>query len=629
MNFLTIENVSKSYGDNILFENINLHINKGDKVALIARNGAGKSSLLKILIGEEQPEGVNASVSFHPDIRIGFLDQDPDFEPEDTIFETVMKVDKKEVRLLREYQNALAQKRDDEDFQKLLVKMDEWNIWSVESDIHEILAKLNLQESDKKVKELSGGQKKRLALARILILQPDFFILDEPTNHLDLSMIEWLQDFLSKPDITLLLITHDRYFLEHICDVIFELDNKELYKYLGNYSEYLEKKSLREANEKTRFDKNKRLFAKEREWVSRMPKARGTKSKARVQSFQELKKELYSYKDDDELSLQWQPTRLGSKIIELQYINKTLGNTIIAKDFNYKFKKGDRVGIIGPNGAGKTSLLNLITGELAPDGGKVVHGMTTQIGHYKQGISHMNPDKTVLDTVREVAEVIHLQKGRKLTAKQLCEHFLFFDAKHRVKVEKLSGGEKRRLYLLTILMQNPNVLILDEPTNDLDIMTLNVLEEFLINFPGVLIIVSHDRYFMDKIVDHLFVLEGNGYIRNYPGNYTQYREAKTKGQLQAPPSYIKVDVEPETKAAQPDKAEAKQTISYEERKVINRLESKLMKLESKKEEIMKEFENSADYTPEELMDLQIKLNELNEEIEIVELEWMEKVSEFD
>lgn len=623
MNYLTVDSISKSYGDNILFENISLHINKGEKVALIARNGAGKSSLLRILTGKEHAEGVNASVAFHPSIRVGLLGQEPEFDLEDTIHETVMKSDRKEVKLLEEYQSAIAQKQDDEAFQKILVKMDEWNVWSIESEMAEILSKLSLTDHSVKVKELSGGQKKRLALARILIEQPDFFILDEPTNHLDLAMIEWLQDFLSRPEITLLLITHDRYFLENICDVIYELDHGELYKYLGNYSDYLEKKSLRETNERIRYDKNQKLLNKEREWVNRMPKARGTKSKSRIQSFQELKAEIYSFSTDDELSMQWQPTRLGSKIIELQYVNKTLGETCIVKDFNYKIKKGDRVGIIGPNGAGKTSLLKLITKELQPDGGKVVHGMTTQIGHYKQDNSSLNPHKTVLDTVREVAEVIPLQKGRKLTAKQLCEYFLFFDNKQRVKVEKLSGGERRRLYLLTILMQNPNVLILDEPTNDLDIMTLNVLEEFLLNFPGVLIIVSHDRYFMDKIIDHLFVLEGNGYVRNYPGNYSQYREAKDKGTLHAPPSHI---LKVEEKSVKTEKVEKKQHISYEDRKVINRLESRLSKLEKQKEKIMKEFEDSATYTPEELMHLQEQLNELNELIETVELEWMEKVS---
>lgn len=628
MNYLTVDNISKSYGDNILFENIDLHINKGEKVALIARNGAGKSSLLRILSGKEKPEGINASVLFHPAIKIGILDQEPHFEKGDTIWETLMKIDKKEVSLLRQYQHALLHKSDDMAFQKILTKMDEWNVWSIESDMEEILSKLSLPQKNTPVDKLSGGQRKRLALARLLIEDPDFFILDEPTNHLDLSMIEWLQNYLSAPDVTVLLITHDRYFLENICDVIFELSGNTLYKYMGNYSDYLEKKSIRETNQQTQHQKNVKLWNKEKEWIHRMPKARGTKNKARIQNVQELKKELYAYQTEDELSLQWKPTRLGSKIIELQYINKSLGDKLIVKDFNYKFKKGDRLGIIGPNGSGKTTLLNLITKAIDPDGGKVVHGLTVQIGHYKQDNQSLDPNKTVLDTVKEVAEVIPLEKGRKLTAKQLCEHFLFSDNKQRVYVAKLSGGEKRRLYLLTILMQNPNVLILDEPTNDLDIMTLNVLEEFLLNFPGVLIVVSHDRYFMDKIVDHLFVLEGNGYIRNYPGNYTQYREDKKNKNLPDPPSHILKEIEKSSAPASKPKA-LKSKDSYQLRKEINRLENRLLKLEQQKESLMSDFENSADFTQEELLIKQASLKELDESIESIETEWLQKVEELE
>ncbi len=632
MNYLTIDNVSKAYGDNVLFEHIDMHINKGEKVALIARNGTGKSSLLKILAGIEAPEGVNASVEFHPSIRASFLDQDPDFKPSATIWDTVMEVDTREVRVLARYREALEMGHDDAAFQQILAEMEELHVWDLEAEIQEILSKLHLHESEMKTSELSGGQKKRLALARILIEKPDFLILDEPTNHLDLKMIEWLQNYLSKPELTVLLITHDRYFLENICDVIYELDQGQLFKYAGNYSDYLEKKHIRETNAQIEHEKNKKLMTKEREWVNRMPKARGTKNKARIQSYQELKKEIYAYSTEDELAILWKPSRLGSKIIELHYINKKLGNTQIVKDFNYVFKKGDRLGIIGPNGVGKTSLIKLITQELKPDGGKVVHGMTTRIGHYKQGNENLDPDKTVIETVRDIAEVIPLQKGKKLTARQLCEHFMFGDKKQRVYTAKLSGGEKRRLYLLTILMQNPNILILDEPTNDLDIMTLNVLEDFLLNFPGVLIVVSHDRYFMDKIVDHLFVMEGNGYVRDYPGNYTQYREAKAEGKLPPPPSHIQALIKEKsssTQAKEQRKSNKKKDkslkISYHDQKAINRLESKLKKLEKAKELLLKDFEDSINFSADELRAKQIELQALETDIENVELEWMEKV----
>lgn len=625
MNYLTVDNVSKSYGDNILFENINMYINKGEKVALIARNGMGKSSLLKILSGIEKPEGVNPKVKFHPSIHVSFLDQDPQFNPQDTIWDTIMKLDKKEIQILSAYQESLKQDNSDTEAQDILFKMDEFKVWDTEAEVMEILSKLNLHESEALVKELSGGQKKRLALALILIDNPDFFILDEPTNHLDLSMIEWLQSYLARPGVTLLFITHDRYFLENICDVIYELHNGQIYKYTGNYSDYLEKKSIREENERKSHDKNVKLMEREKEWVNRMPKARGTKNKARIQNFRELKKEVYNYETDDELLIRWQPQRLGSKIIELHYINKKLGDTTIVNDFHYKFRKGDRLGIIGPNGAGKTSLINLITKNIQPDSGKVVHGKTIKFGYYRQENMHLNPDKTVIDTVRDIAEVIPLEKGRKLTAKQLCEHFLFFDNKQRVLVSKLSGGEKRRLYLLTILMENPNILILDEPTNDLDIMTLNVLEEFLLTFKGLIIIVSHDRYFMDKIVDHLFVMEGNGYVRDFPGNYTQYREARQKGILPPPPSHI-LEEEAVKKEKSPEKKEEK--ITYEQRKELNRLETKLGKLEDKKKALLSEFENSAGENHEVLMEKQEKLNDLNADIEELELLWLEKVDEY-
>lgn len=622
MNYLTFENVSRSYGDRLLFSEITLHINKGEKVALVAENGTGKSSLLRIISGEEPPEGDKAKVFIHPSIRVGYLKQDPEIDPESTVLEAIYNSENLAIQSLKSYEELLAIGNSNATaIQSALEKVEINKGWDKDAEIREILSKLKLTDGVAKVKHLSGGQKKRLALARILIDQPDLFILDEPTNHLDLEMIEWLESYLNQPQFTLLLITHDRYFLERICKTIVELANGSLHKYQGNYSEYLEKRLEREANESVRFEKDKKLFKNELEWVKRQPKARTTKSKSRVQKFQELRSELSAVKEKDELAIAIKPERLGSKILEIRYVSKSYDEDLLFKDFHYKFQKRDRIGIVGPNGSGKSTLLDIMAGILPPDKGSVVHGETLKIGFFKQSGLQLPEDKRVIDYIREFAEYIPLEKGRKLSASQLLEQFLFPPKQQQVFISKLSGGEKRRLYLLTILIQNPNFLILDEPTNDLDIITLNVLEDYLVDFPGCLVIVSHDRFFMDKIVDHLFVFEGMGNIRDFPGNYSDYRSDLDRRISDARKAAAGQSQSDNTKkqtssgSSEPNK---------ETKKHLRKLEQQIKKLEERKSDLMDLFEKG-DLPADKINEHSKELSEIDDKIENLELEWMELV----
>nr|MBS0038489.1 ABC-F family ATP-binding cassette domain-containing protein [Saprospiraceae bacterium] len=622
MNYLTFENVSRSYGDRLLFSDITLHINKGEKVALVAENGAGKSSLLRIITGEEAPEGDRAKVFIHPAIKVGYLRQDPDLDPNLTVYEAIYESSNKSIVALKNYENLMLTQSDDVDaIQKALEEVELHKGWDKESEVNEILNKLSLQNLELTVENLSGGQKKRLALAKILVDEPDLLILDEPTNHLDLDMIEWLEGYLSRPNLTLFLITHDRYFLERICKVIVELTNGKLYKYQGNYSDFLEKKLTRESNEAIRYEKGKKLMKTELEWVRRQPKARGTKDKSRVQKFQSLRSEMSGFQEKDEININIKPNRLGSKILELRYITKAYGDLTLFKDFHYKFQKRDRVGIVGPNGSGKSTMLELIAGHLPPDSGSVVHGETLNIGYFKQSGLNIPDDKRVLDYIREFAEYIPLEKGKKLSASQLLEQFLFPPAQQQVYISKLSGGEKRRLYLLSILIQNPNFLILDEPTNDLDIVTLNVLEDYLVEFPGCLIIVSHDRFFMDKIIDHLFVFEGMGKIIDFPGNYTDYRQKLDHRVQEARSSSAG---KPKTDSTPKQQPFVENDMDRETKKEIKKLERKIKDLEEEKKGIIKKFE-SGSIPGEEVDEWSQKLQALNSEIESLEEKWMELV----
>lgn len=620
MIYLELENVSKSYGEKVLFDRISLPLNKGNKAALVAKNGTGKSTLLRIAAGVDLPEGVGANVYVHKQARMHYLVQEPEFGDNQTVLDAIFDGDNPILKAIERYERALLFPEKDDDLQAALSKMDELRAWDFEAKIKETLSKLKIDDFQQRVSTLSGGQRKRLALARLIVDEPDLIILDEPTNHLDLDMIEWLEDFLQQPNLTLLMVTHDRYFLERVCDYIIELDQGQLSRYSGNYSEYLEKKATRYEIAGNEHEKNTKMLKRELEWLNRQPKARGTKGKARISSVLELKDKVHSFSRDAELSIDIKGQRLGKRILEAHYVSKNYGDKVIVKDFDYKFKKGERVGIVGPNGAGKSTLLHLFTEVEKPSSGRIVVGVNTVFGYYTQDGIQMKQDKRVIDVIREIAEYIPLEKGAKLTAPQLLERFLFPRSQQQVYVSQLSGGERRRLYLLTVLMQNPNFLILDEPTNDLDIMTLNVLEDFLASYPGCILIVSHDRFFLDKLVDHLFILEGEGHIRDFNGTYTEYREDKIERDRAQ-----KREERAEVKAQQAaDPAVQAQVLSQEQKKAIKRIEKKIEKLEEQKTKITATFDDTT-LSTERITALSKELSDVNEQIEALELEWMELV----
>jgi len=614
MNFLTLENIKKSYGDKMLFEGLNAYINKGDKIALIAKNGTGKTSLLHIIAGRDVSEGDDARVLIAKGIRIGFLEQEPELNENHSIKEEVLQVDNPSIKAAWNHIMAL---QTGQGLEEATIAMDELEAWDQEARIEEVLSRLKIKDLDKKIGQLSGGQKKRVALAKILIDEPDFLILDEPTNHLDLDMIEWLELYLQKVNITLLMVTHDRYFLECVCDQILELENGVLTKFTGNYSDYLTKKAILQENESIEFDKTKKLFKKELDWVRRQPKARTTKAKSRVDKFDEIKEQVSGKQKDDEMKIEIKPQRLGSKILESHNLGKAFGESIMLDGFNYKFKKGERVGIVGPNGAGKSTFLKLVTGQLAPDSGKVVIGDNTVFGYYSQDGIQINEDKRVIDVITDIAEVIPLEKGKHLTAAAMLEKFMFPRPQQQVYVSKLSGGEKRRLYLLTVLMQNPNFLILDEPTNDLDIHTLNVLEDYLEDFPGCLLIVSHDRYFLDKLTTHLFVFEGNGKVKDFNGNYTQYR-LNQAGEAKSEADSRRSDKQPvESSAPKPGAG-----LNDKERRELHNLEKEIARLEDEKKSILQGFSEGT-LSGEEAEKKSIRLGALQELLDEKEMRWME------
>ena len=612
--------MTKTYGEKVLFQNISLQISKGQKVALVAQNGSGKTTLLRVIAGQEAPEGEAAKVMAYRDVRIGYLDQEPDFFEGHTVLEAVLDSDNDIIQAIRRYEHAMLFPGQAENMQKAITEMDDLKAWDFEARIQEILTKLEIHDLDKLVSTLSGGQKKRLALAKLIIEEPDFLILDEPTNHLDLDMIEWLEEYLQQPNLTLLMVTHDRYFLERVCDLILELDNGQLYKYTGNYSEFLYKKATRHDTENAELEKSKKLFNKELEWVKRQPKARSTKAKSRVDAFEGLKEKVSGKQENKEVQIDIKGQRMGKKILEAHNISKSFDDKKIVESFSYKFRKKERVGIVGPNGVGKTTFLKMLTQELRPDGGKVVIGDNTVFGYYTQDGIQLKEDKRVIDVVQDIAEYIPLEKGQKLTAPQLLERFLFSRKQQQVYVSKLSGGERRRLHLLCILMQNPNFLILDEPTNDLDILTLNVLEDFLMEFPGCVIIVTHDRYFMDKIVEHLFVFEGEGHIRDFNGVYSDYREIqKEREREQRREERAEQQKGREQQQAQEQKSSG---LSQEERKELKRLEKQILQLEERRQKITEQF-NSTSLSPEKITELSKELAALKDEVEEKEMRWME------
>lgn len=619
MNYLNLEDVSKMYGEKVLFDRISMQVNQGQKIALVAKNGSGKTTLLRVIAGQEAPEGEAAKVYLHRDVRIGFLHQDPDFFEQHTVLEAVLDSDNAMIKAVREYEYAMLFPNDTEAMHQAMAKMDDLKAWDFDARIREVLTKLEVRDFNQPVGQLSGGQKKRLALAKLIIEEPEFLILDEPTNHLDLDMIEWLEEYLKQPKITLFMVTHDRYFLERVCNIIVELDYGKLYRYIGNYSAFLEKKTTRHDIEATEAEKNKKLLKRELDWVRRMPKARSTKAKSRVNAFEDLREEVSQQRTSEEMKIEIKGQRLGKKILEAHNISKAYDDLVLIDGFSYKFKKKERAGIVGPNGTGKTTFLKMLTQGLRPDTGKVVVGENTVFGYYTQDGIQLQADKRVIDVVQDIAEFIPMEKGQKLTAPQLLERFLFSRKQQQVYVSQLSGGERRRLYLLTVLMRNPNFLILDEPTNDLDIVTLNVLEDFLLEFPGCLLIVTHDRYFMDKIVDHLFIFEGEGQIRDFNGNYTEYRALKKEEEREQK----RLDRAAEGEAKRVEKPQPQASaLSQDDRKALKRLEKQVLKLEERKAELTAAFDNAA-LSAEQITDLSKELAAVNEELEEKEMAWME------
>jgi ABC transport system ATP-binding/permease protein len=613
MNYLTLENVTKSYGPKMLFDRVSLIINKTDRIALVAKNGTGKTTLLRVLAGTEGSEGEQAKIIFAKGIRTGYLEQDPQVPEHLTAVEAVFESENPQIQAIKNYEKALLN-NDPLSIQRYLTELDELQAWDIEAKIKEILYKLKIDQFlNQIVRTLSGGQKKRLALAKLLIDEPDFLILDEPTNHLDLEMIEWLEAyFTARPSLTLFMVTHDRYFLDAVSNHIIELDGGNFFRYRGNYAKYLEQKAMRHEVEAATLDKNKKLFQRELEWMRRMPQARTTKAQSRIDDFHDLKDKISGKRDSDDMSIDIKTTWLGSKVVEMHNVSKSFGDKKLIHDFSYKFKRGERVGIVGQNGMGKSTILRLFVGELLPDGGKVVIGDTIAFGYYTQDGITLNQDKRVIDVITDIAEFIPLEKGQKITAAGLLERFLFSREQQQVYVSQLSGGEKRRLYLLTVIMKNPNFLILDEPTNDLDILTLNVLEEFLDTmYKGCLVIVTHDRYFMDRLVEHLFIFEGEGKIKDYNGNYTEYREE------------IKQLALASKATSTPSVSKDNRRANDAEKKEFKRLEREIGQLEEKKALFTNKFNDAATMTSAALKKLSDDLNEVQEKLEEKEMRWLE------
>lgn len=620
ISYLQVENLSKRFGEQLLFENISFGIGKNQKVSLIAKNGMGKSTLLQIIAGKDSPE--SGSVIFRNDITIGYLEQNPALQEENTVFEEVFSSDSPILNLIKAYEKAVAQ-NDLRQLEELLPQMDTYNAWDYDNTIKQILSELKINTYEKKIAHLSGGQRKRVGLAKILISNPDFLILDEPTNHLDIEMTEWLEEYLEKSNVTLLMVTHDRYFLDRVCSHIIEIDEFGLFTYEGNYSYYLEKRAQRIETRNATIDKAKNLLRTEQEWMRRMPQARSHKARYRIDNFYKIK-EIASQKTDEKtLELDIKGQRLGKKILELEHISKSFENHTLIQDFSYKFVRGEKIGIVGKNGIGKSTFLNIITQNLAPDSGTIEIGETVAYGYYKQsGIQFLETDR-VIDIVKNIAERIDLGNGRVLSASQFLEYFLFTDKQQYSLVEKLSGGERRRLYLLTVLMRNPNFLILDEPTNDLDIVTLNVLEEYLKSFKGCLLIVSHDRFFMDKVSDRIFAFEGNGIIKDFPGNYTQYKNKKEEEEEQRQKEQKKQTTQ--QAAVQPsgpiDKTQ-KRKLSYKEKLEMQQLEQEIEQLNTEKTGIETAL-NSGTLSNDQLLQQSQRIAKIIELLDEKEMRWLE------
>ena len=616
MNYLSVENISKSFGERSLFNNLSFGINEGQKIGFVAKNGTGKTSILNILSGDEPSD--SGQVISRKNLKISFLPQEPMLDPNATIEEIIQTSDNHIIKIITAYEEALKNPEDTSGYQKAFDLMEANQAWDFETVYKQILSKLKLNDLNQRVGTMSGGQKKRLALANALLGQPQLLILDEPTNHLDLEMIEWLESFFTKSNITLFMVTHDRFFLERVCNEIIELEDGQLFSYKGNYSYYLEKRKARIENFTSETKKAKQLFKQELEWMRRQPKARTTKSKSRINDFQDIKSRAHQRRNDHEVQLELNMERLGTKVVELHAISKSFDNKKILDQFEYNFLKGERIGIIGKNGTGKSTFLNMITGNIAPDNGKVVIGDTVKFGYYTQKGIHIKEGQKVIDVVREFGDFIPLKKGRQISAQQLLERFLFDRKKQYDFVDKLSGGERKRLYLCTVLIKNPNFLILDEPTNDLDIVTLNILENFLLDFPGCLIVVSHDRYFMDKIVDHMFVFRGDSLVEDFPGNYSDFRVYEDS----KPPQSKKVSSERDSNKSNWKKPVNKAKLSYQEQKEYQRLEREIANLEREKKTLENKF-TTENWEADEIQKQSIQLQNIIESLNNKTERWFE------
>lgn len=616
---LQVDGLTKSFGDLVLFREISFGIAEGERIGLIAKNGSGKTTLLNILTGKESYG--NGAVVFRRDLRVAYLEQDPVYPENLTVLQACFSSGNEITDLIAEYEKVINSK-DHSNLDNILQKMDVLQAWDYEHRAKQILAQLKITDFEQKISELSGGQLKRVALANVLITEPDLIILDEPTNHLDLDMVEWLEEYLQRSRLSLLMVTHDRYFLDRVCNEIIEIDQQQLYQYKGNYSYYLEKRDERISAQNAEIDRANNLMRKELEWMRRQPQARGTKAKSRIDAFYDLEKKAQQVRDAGNVQLQMKGSYIGNKIFEAQHVYKAFGDIKIVEDFNYVFARYEKLGIVGNNGTGKSTFIKMLMGEVAPDKGNFDIGETVKFGYYSQDGLKFDEQMKVLDVIQNIAEVIDLGNGNRLTASQFLQHFLFPPEKQHNFVYKLSGGEKRRLYLCTVLITNPNFLVLDEPTNDLDIVTLNILEEYLQQFKGCVIVVSHDRYFMDKVVDHLLAFQGNAKIKDFPGNYTEYREWKEiQEAIEKEKEQAAKPKEDKPQIASP-KNDDKKKLSFKEKREFEELDSLIPKLEEEKEKLENEL-SSGTLSTDELLSKSSRISELIDEIDEKTMRWME------
>ena len=619
VSFLQVDNLTKSFGDLVLFDNISFGLAEGQRIGLIAKNGSGKTTLLNILAGKESYD--SGSIVFRRDLRVAYLEQDPFYDGNLSVIEACFQSGNDITELIAQYEKVINS-TDHSNLDAILQRMDMLQAWEYEHRAKQILAQLKIKDFNQKISELSGGQLKRVALANVLITEPNLIILDEPTNHLDLDMVEWLEDYLQRSRLSLLMVTHDRYFLDRVCSEIIEIDNKSLYQYNGNYSYYLEKRDERISAQNAEIDRANNLMRKELDWMRRQPQARGTKAKSRIDAFYDLEKKAKQQRDEGNVKLEMKGSYIGNKIFEAKHVYKSFGNIKILEDFNYIFARYEKLGIVGNNGTGKSTFIKMLMSEVTPDKGEFDIGETVNFGYYSQDGLVFDDQLKVIDVIRDIAEVIDLGNGNRLTASQFLQHFLFPPEKQHNFVYKLSGGEKRRLYLCSVLIKNPNFLVLDEPTNDLDIMTLNILEEYLQQFRGCVIIVSHDRYFMDKVVDHLLAFKGQAQIKDFPGNYSDYREwNEIQTELEREKALLDKPKAEKPQVIEKQSAEKKK-LSYKERREFEELDALIPQLEAEKAQIEAEL-SSGSLSNDELITKSNRIGELISDIEIKTMRWLE------